>query len=402
MIYPLNACVLWQMVYANSANSQHINNIFTNNCKQQAKPNTMTMRYQHQSNHQDKNDHQDKSNHSHQPPKKIPINSEQYAGHAQHWGILTDAVDRSLSDSSVNLPNNTPATHTQTSKTKNQKNISAQVSDWLQAMIDTATLPLGLNTQAPNPKTSPYLLISGNQPVHVNQILKLNNGKPTDLVNAFPCVNSPYGLQCHIEHIIINDSQLDAILCLRADDTIIYAHDQLHAINADLYRKDISYFVNLSAWAYHITVSKQDEVIIVDDPKAIHYHRAFNDIVANHGGQTPNNIDELIRQWQPDDNTDTLAPIEINLGHMCAYLFGDTLGQEDEAWCQGQVLGKQDSAFFDITVTLFDVVILREPDSQPFVVRMATPKTAKTDAIAVHDYIQANIWLQAAIYADNQ
>ena len=108
------------MVYANSANSQHINNIFTNNCKQQAKPNTMTMRYQHQSNHQDK------SNHSHQPPKKIPINSEQYAGHAQHWGILTDAVDRSLSDSAVNLPNNTPATHVKPSKKKAQKNKTAQ------------------------------------------------------------------------------------------------------------------------------------------------------------------------------------------------------------------------------------------------------------------------------------
>lgn len=316
-------------------------------------------------------------------PSKISLKDEYHVGHAQHWDILTNAQSTDA-------------------KSTDAENRSAQVSNWLQSMLETATLPQGLRTQPPNPKTSPYLLVSGNQTLHINQILKLNDGKPTDLINAFPCVNSPYGIQCKIERMIVNDKQLDAVLRLRADDTIIYAHDQLYAVNADLYQAGVEYFVHLSAWAYQISTSQQNEVILIEDPKAIRYHRAFNDIVAKHNGQVPDDIDEQIRQWQPNGDSEELAPVEINLGHMCAYLFGEVLGQEDEAWCQGQVLGKTDSDFFGIAVSLFDVVILREPDSQPLVVRMATPKTAETDAIAVHDYIQANIWLQAAIYADNQ
>ena len=97
-----------------------------------------------------------------------------------------------------------------------------------------------------------------------------------------------------------------------------------------------------------------------------------------------------------------MAPIEINLGHMCAYLFGDTLGQEDEAWCQGQVLGKQETIFNGKSIILFDVVVLREQDADPFVVRIGAAHTQQNNAISVNDYIQANIWLQAAIYKENQ
>ena len=97
-----------------------------------------------------------------------------------------------------------------------------------------------------------------------------------------------------------------------------------------------------------------------------------------------------------------MAPVEINLGHMCAYLFGDTLGQEDEAWCQGQVLGKQETSFNGKSILLFDVVILREQNATPFVVRIGVVNTTETQAIQVNDYIQANIWLQAAIYKENQ
>ena len=97
-----------------------------------------------------------------------------------------------------------------------------------------------------------------------------------------------------------------------------------------------------------------------------------------------------------------MAPVEINLGHMCAYLFGDTLGQEDEAWCQGQVLGKQNTVFNDKSIILFDVVVLREQDADPFVMRIGALNTSETAAIEVNDYVQANVWLQAAIYKENQ
>ena len=87
---------------------------------------------------------------------------------------------------------------------------------------------------------------------------------------------------------------------------------------------------------------------------------------------------------------------------MCAYLFGDTLGQEDEAWCQGQVLGKQETVFNGKTIILFDVVVLREQDADPFVMRIGALKTPDTASINVHDYVQANVSLQAAIYKENQ
>ncbi len=53
-------------------------------------------------------------------------------------------------------------------------------------------------------------------------------------------------------------------------------------------------------------------------------------------------------------------------------------------------------------MSVFDVAILREPDVSPLVVRMATPADDAHANIEVNDYIQANIWLQGAIYEENQ
>ncbi|WP_230656717.1 hypothetical protein [Psychrobacter sp. I-STPA10] len=303
-------------------------------------------------------------------PTKVTLSTEQTAGHGDHWRILSHDV-------------------------------SEQVPSWLRQAIDTAAMPTGLNQQQ-NTDTQPYLLLSDNQPCHINQILAMLNGKPQQFVNAYPCVNSPYGLNCKIERIIVNEQTQDAVLRLVSEDgSVIYAFDQIYTVNHDQYQKDKKYYVNLSAWAYQIQLSDQDEVVRVEDPDAIRYHRAFNDIVAANNGIPPEDIAEQIKAWQPDSDV-TLAPVEINLGHMCAYLFGETFGQEDEAWCQGQVLGMQTTTFFGQDITLMDVVILREPDADPFVVRMATPSLSITDKIAVHDYIQANIWLQAAVYSENQ
>ena len=131
------------------------------------------------------------------------------------------------------------------------------------------------------------------------------------------------------------------------DGAVIYAFDQLYAVNRTEYRTPKKYFVNFSALAYHIKPSNQEETIVIEDQEAIRHHRAFNDIVAKNGGQIPDDIDEKIRQWQPTDHESgkPFAPVEINLGHMCAYLYGETFGQEDEAWCQGQVLGKSSTEF---------------------------------------------------------
>ena len=304
-----------------------------------------------------------------QSPIKVTLTDAQTAGHADHWRILTD-------------------------------DISSDVPKWLQQMITKATMPKGLNNSV-NAKDS-CLLLSENQPCHINQVLATKDGKPERFINAYPCIDGPYGLNCSIERVIVNDSTHDAVLRLRtADGSIIYAFDQLYTANRHLYHQSTPYFVNFSAWAHEISVSVQDEVIMVEDVESIRYHRAFNDIVAANDGQVPTDIQEQIAKWQPTTEAQ-MQPVEINLGHMCAYLFGDTLGQEDEAWCQGQVLGKQETVFNGKHVILFDVVILREQNAEPFVVRIGAISNPQTQAIAVLNYIQANIWLQAAIYQDNQ
>lgn len=304
-----------------------------------------------------------------QSPTKITLSDEQTAGHADHWRILTD-------------------------------DMSHDVPEWLQQMIEKAALPKGLNANVSTQDNC--LLLSEDQPCHINQVLAMKDGKPECFINAYPCINGPYGLTCTIERMIVNDNSHDAVLRLRSDDgSIIYAFDQLYTANRHLYQQNTPYFVNFSAWAHEFTLSQQDEVIMVEDKEAIRYHRAFNDIVAANDGQVPDDIQEQIQNWQPKTE-EQMAPVEINLGHMCAYLFGDTLGQEDEAWCQGQVLGKQETSFNGKSILLFDVVILREQNATPFVVRIGVVNTTETQAIQVNDYIQANIWLQAAIYKENQ
>ncbi len=303
-------------------------------------------------------------------PITITLTDEQTAGHGDHWRILTD-------------------------------NIENDVPNWLQNSIDDATIAAGLNP-ALTKDSLPHLLLSCNEMCHINQVLAMKDGKPQNFINAFPCVNSPYGLVCKIDRIIANPSTKDAVLRLISEDgSVIYAFDQMYTVNQPLYRQDQQYFVNFSAWAYAIEPSNKDEVILVEDPEAIRYHRAYNDIVAKNNGVIPADLDKQIDQWQADTDEE-LAPVEINLGNMCAYLFGETLGQEDEAWCQGQVLGKQQQTLYDRQLTVFDVAILREPDADPFVVRVATPTTESVQKIEVNDYIQANIWLQAAIYHENQ
>ena len=298
-------------------------------------------------------------------PTKIDLPCDKNASHGDHWAILS-------------------------------ADIAQEVPIWLKHMLNTAKLSVGL---APNTTTNRHLLVSGDEPCHIKQVFTMEKGKPTDIINAFPCVESPYATSCQVERIIRCERTSDAILRLNTKDgSTIYAFDQLYSINHNQYQSNQDYQAHLSAWAYHIEPSDKSEHILIEDPVAIRYHRAFNDIVSANDGQVPNDITDQIRTWQPDDDTQ-LAPVEINLGHSCIYLYGETFGQEDEAWCQGQVLGISHTSFFDKAITLFDVVILREPDSMPLVVRIATPTTDDNQHIQVHDYIQANIWLQVDIYS---
>lgn len=291
------------------------------------------------------------------------------AGHADHWAAVGASGDT----------------------------FAEILHDWLSKSLETASVPVGLASAKTCDK---FLLIGANDTCHIKQVLGLTSGKPDRLINTYPAINSPYGLTCTIREIIACDDTQDAILCLDSNGSIIYAYDTMYAINGCHYQAGKSYYVNFGAWAYELKKSDQSQIVVVDDPKAIRYHRAFNDIVASHDGKIPDDIEQQIRDWCPDTD-EPLAPVEINMGHSCIYLYGETFGQQDEAWCQGQILGKSQTDFFGQAVDVFDVVILREEDT-PFVVKIAVLSNDETKALQVHDYIQANIWLQASIYQKTQ
>lgn len=293
----------------------------------------------------------------------LPLPACDNAGHADHWAIVGANDSRTL-------------------------------HQHLRQSIEVATIPVGLFEATTR---DDLLLLGADSVCHIKQILKMHDNKPQSLMNAFPAVHSPYSLPCVIEEQIVCSETQDAILRLKSGNTTIYAFDTLYAINKNHYKPNQSYTVNFGAWAYDLQKSDQSETIHIEDPEAIRYHRAFNDIVAQNNGKVPDDIQQQIQNWQaPSD--EPLAPVQINVGHSCIYLFGEVFGQQDEAWCQGQVLGKTTVDFLGQSVDVFDVAILQE-DNRPFVVKIAAPQTPSTQSIAVLDYIQSNIWLQASIYA---
>lgn len=291
----------------------------------------------------------------------------QDVGHADHWRLLSDDLDK--------------------------------IPDWLAMSLDKALLPQGLGDQTLDARR---ILLGASDPLHLVQILDTQDGKPTRFVNAYPAVLSPYGITCQIGHILAHSDTDNAILTLITEDgTQIFAFDTLYTVNKMHYVKGAHYYVNLSGIAHTFAKSDQSQSILVKDPKAVRYHIVRNEILSEHEGISPDDLEEQIIA-RLTTHTAPAQPIEINLGHMCAYLFGEVAGQEDEAWCQGQVLGKSTCTLFGREFYLFDVVILREEGASPVVVRICAAQNDQTCAIEVQDYIQTNLWLQAAIYKENQ
>ena len=83
---------------------------------------------------------------------------------------------------------------------------------------------------------------------------------------------------------------------------------------------------------------------------------------------------------------------------MVAYLYGENLGQEDEAWFQGKVVGKTQMQFMQQEYTLYDVTLILEEDLPAILVRIASKDVAYKD-FQIGQYIRGNIWIQANIYS---
>ncbi|WP_298143784.1 hypothetical protein [uncultured Acinetobacter sp.] len=296
-------------------------------------------------------------------PEMITIEDQNFGSHVEHWNLLTE-------------------------------NPSDDVPAWLGLALDAPVMPMGLCMQECDMDENTWLIQGPKQSsVLINQVIDVENHRPKKVKTAFPSFPSPYKIRAQIERIITCRTNTQAVLRLNlGNNNIVYAFDNLYSVNHHRYQQQQAYSGELNAWAYVLEAVGDHEQLVVDDPASIKHHRALNDILAANDGVAPPNLQEQIDAWQPQSEQDR-EPVTVDFSQMVAYLYGETLGQEDEAWFQGQVVGKTQMQFMQHDYTLYDVTLLREDNAEATLVRVATrdPKYANFN---VGQYIRGNIWLQ--------
>ncbi|MFU8927269.1 hypothetical protein [Acinetobacter puyangensis] len=302
---------------------------------------------------------------SNQQPETITLNCENFGGHAEHWKIITAAPEQ-------------------------------DVGKWLHQALDQASSPMGLCKTEQDLPENVWLLLGPQQNIQVAQIVDVENNRPKSLKTAFPVFQSPYKIQAKITRILACTDNHEAVLSVELENSsVIYGYDTLYAVNQQQYHANQSYDIEINAWAYALEAVPDKETMLIEDPVAIRHHRALNDILADHHGETPDNLQELLAAWQPTSPDDEL-PVTLDISKMVAYLYGETMGQEDEAWFQGDIVGKTSSQFMDRNFVLYDVALMREEKSKPVIVRIAYPE--QQQQFEIGDYIRGNIWIQFKIY----
>lgn len=301
-------------------------------------------------------------------PEIMTIDDHNFGSHVEHWSLLTD--DPTL-----------------------------QVPKWLSEALDAPEMPMGLCTHEQDMDPDAWL-IQGPQKsaVQLVQVIEVENNKPKAVKTAYPSFESPYSIDATIERIITCKSHSQAVLQLRlSPNSIVYAFDNLYSVNKQKYQRDQQYKVQLNGWAYQLEQVAEQEMIVVDDPASIRHHRALNDILSQHNGVAPDNIQQLIDAWEPKTEEDK-EPVTVNFSKMVAYLYGETMGQEDEAWFQGKVVGKTAMQFKNQHYALYDVTLILEDNQPATLIRIATKDQAYKN-FEIGQYIRGNIWIQANIYA---
>lgn len=303
-------------------------------------------------------------------PERITIEDQHFGSHAEHWNLLTDqpAID---------------------------------VPKWLGMALDAPIMPMGLcRAEAEMDEQSWLIQGPSTADILLNQVIDVENNKPKAVKTAFPTFDSPYKVDAKIERIICGKSNAQAVLQLNVGSGVAYAFDNLYSVNRQQYNKDQTYSVQLNGWAYELEAVSDHEQIIVDDPASIKHHRALNDILAEHGGVAPENLQELLDAWEPK-NDDDKEPVTVNFSKMVAYLYGETIGQEDEAWFQGKIVGKTSMSFMDNEYTLYDITLFLEENQPAILARIATKDHAYSH-FEIGQYIRGNIWLQVSIFNKKQ
>ena len=302
-------------------------------------------------------------------PEQIQLSVAQIGSHGAHWHALCP-------------------------------NAAENVPLWLQQAVDQACLPRGLLPVDQPLPTDNWLLQTEHPHIQIQQIIAVEGEHPTQLRSAFPSIHSPYWQDVYIQRISVCAETLEAVLQVETlSGTRIYGFDSLYAVNAGHYRSDQAYRASFAGLAYQLEKVGVQDALTVDDPVAIRHHRALNQILSQNNGVAPADLQAQIDAWQPS-GVDDEAPVHLDLSTMAAYLFGEQLGQEDEAWFQGEILGAQQTELQGQLIHLYDVAILKEAQSLPLVVRIACADFAlDTQTLQVGDYIRGNIWLQITICA---
>ncbi|MCH4244213.1 hypothetical protein [Acinetobacter gerneri] len=301
-------------------------------------------------------------------PEIITIEDQSFGSHVEHWNLLTE-------------------------------NPTSDVPKWLGLALDAPVMPMGLCEKECDMDSSVWLIQGpNNSAVQLCQVIEVEDSKPRAVKTAFPSFDSPYTFNANVDRIVTCKSNTQAVLRLQLNpNSVIYAFDSLYSVNSEQYCKNQTYKVQLNAWAYELEKVSDHEQIVVDDPASIKHHRALNDILAEHNGVAPANLQELIDAWQPKSDDDT-QPVTVDFSKMVAYLYGETVGQEDEAWFQGKVVGKTQMQFMDQEYTLYDVTLILEENQPAILIRVATKEEAHKH-FEIGQYIRGNIWIQANIYA---
>lgn len=301
-------------------------------------------------------------------PELITIEDQNFGSHVEHWNLLTDH----------------PCT---------------DVPKWLGLALDAPVMPMGLCKEEADMDASAWLIQGPKQAtVQMTQVIAVENNKPQAVKTAFPSFESPYKVNATIERIITCKSNTQAVLRLNLGaNTIVYAFDTLYSVNHDQYEKDQPYLAQLNAWAYELEAVSDHEQLVVDDPASIKHHRALNDILAANNGVAPANLQEQIDAWEPKSEDDK-EPVTVDFSKMVAYLYGENMGQEDEAWFQGNIVGKTSMSFMDQDYTLYDVALIHDENQAATLIRIATKNPAYKD-FTIGQFIRGNLWIQVNIYA---
>lgn len=303
-------------------------------------------------------------------PEMISIEDQNFGSHVEHWNLLTE-------------------------------NPTTEVPKWLGLALDAPIMPMGLCREECDMDTSVWLIQGpSKEKVQLCQVISVENNKPKAVKTAFPSFESPYKVKASIERIITCKSNTQAVLRLNlGDNSIVYAFDSLYSVNHDQYQKDQTYLVQLNAWAYELEAVSEHEQLVVDDPASIKHHRALNDILAANDGIAPANLQEQINAWEPKCEDDK-APVTVDFSKMVAYLYGEKMGQEDEAWFQGNIVGKTSLEFMGQEYTLYDVTLIHDENQEATLIRIAT-KDDQYKHFNIGQYIRGNIWVQVSIHSKN-